>query len=40
MGTIAAQDADPRTFMGYDGARQNLDRHLNCILVIWVASGA
>jgi integrase/recombinase XerD len=31
---IAARHADPRTMMRYDGARQNLDRHPNYILVL------
>lgn len=36
---IAARHADPRTTMPYDRARQNLDRHANCILAAFMASG-
>ena len=36
---IAARDADPRTTMRYDRARQNLDRHPNYILAAYMASG-
>jgi integrase/recombinase XerD len=36
---IAARDADPRTTMRYDRARQNLDRHPNHILAAYMASG-
>jgi integrase/recombinase XerD len=36
---IAARHADPRTTMRYDRARQNLDRHANCILAAFMASG-
>jgi integrase/recombinase XerD len=36
---IAARHADPRTTMGYDRARQNLDRHPNYILAAYMASG-
>jgi integrase/recombinase XerD len=36
---IAARHADPRTTMRYDRARQNLDRHPNCILAAFMASG-
>jgi integrase/recombinase XerD len=32
-------DADPRTTMRYDRARQNLDRHPNYILAAFMASG-
>jgi integrase/recombinase XerD len=35
---IAARDADPRTTMRYDRARQNLDRHPNYILAAYIAS--
>jgi integrase/recombinase XerD len=31
--------ADPRTTMPYDRARKNLDRHPNCILAAYTASG-
>jgi integrase/recombinase XerD len=36
---IAARHADPRTTMRYDRARRNLDRHPNCILAAYMASG-
>jgi integrase len=36
---IAARHADPRTSMRYDRARKNLDRHPNCILAAYMASG-
>jgi integrase/recombinase XerD len=36
---IAARQADPRTTMRYDRARKNLDRHPNCILAAYMASG-
>ena len=36
---IAARHADPRTTMRYDRARKNLDRHPNCILAAYMASG-
>jgi integrase/recombinase XerD len=36
---IAARHADPRTTMRYDRARTNLDRHPNCILAAYMASG-
>ena len=36
---IAARHADPRTTMRYDRAWQNLDRHPNCILAAYMASG-
>jgi integrase/recombinase XerD len=36
---IAARDADPRTTMRYDRARNNLDRHPNYILAAYMASG-
>jgi integrase/recombinase XerD len=36
---IAARHADPRTTMRYDRARENLDRHPNCILAAYMASG-
>ena len=36
---IAARQADPRTTMLYDRARQNLDRHPNYILAAYMASG-
>lgn len=36
---IAARHADPRTTMGYDRARKNLDRHPNYILAAYMASG-
>ena len=36
---IAARQADPRTTMRYDRARQNLDRHPNYILAAYMASG-
>jgi site-specific recombinase XerD len=36
---IAARHADPRTTMRYDRARKNLDRHANCILAAYMASG-
>jgi integrase/recombinase XerD len=36
---IAAGPADPRTTMRYDRARNNLDRHPNCILAAYMASG-
>ncbi|WP_433202671.1 hypothetical protein ACQP00_32760 [Dactylosporangium sp. CS-047395] len=32
-------DADPRTTMRYDRARNNLDRHPNNILAAYMASG-
>jgi integrase/recombinase XerD len=36
---IAARHADPRSTMRYDRARKNLDRHPNCILAAYMASG-
>jgi site-specific recombinase XerD len=36
---IAARHSDPRTAMGYDRARKNLDRHPNYILTAYMASG-
>jgi integrase/recombinase XerD len=36
---IAARHADPWTTMRYDRARKNLDRHPNCILAAYMASG-
>jgi hypothetical protein len=36
---IAARHADPRTTMRYDRARQNLDRHPNCMLAAFMVSG-
>ena len=36
---IAARHADPRTTMRYDRTRKNLDRHANCILAAYKASG-
>jgi hypothetical protein len=36
---IAARHADPRTTMRYDRARTTLDRHPNCILAAYMASG-
>jgi site-specific recombinase XerD len=36
---IAARHADPRTTMRYDRVRQNLDRHPNYILAVYMASG-
>jgi site-specific recombinase XerD len=36
---IAARQADPRTTMRYDRARNNLDRHPNYILAAYMASG-
>jgi integrase/recombinase XerD len=36
---IAARQADPRTTMRYDRARQNLDRHPNYILATYMDSG-
>jgi integrase/recombinase XerD len=36
---IPARHADPRTTMRYDRARNNLDRHPNCILAAYMASG-
>ena len=36
---IAARHADPRTAMRYDRARKNLDRHPNCVLAAFMASG-
>jgi len=36
---IAARHADPRTTMGYDRARKNLDRHPNYILAAYMALG-
>jgi len=36
---IAARHADPRTTMGYDRARKNLDRHANYILAAYMAAG-
>jgi integrase/recombinase XerD len=36
---IAARHADPRTTMRYDRARKNFDRHPNCILAAFMASG-
>jgi integrase/recombinase XerD len=36
---IVAHHADPRTTMRYDRARNNLDRHPNCILAAYMASG-
>jgi integrase/recombinase XerD len=36
---IAARHADPRTTMRYDRARNNLDRHPNYILAVYMASG-
>jgi site-specific recombinase XerD len=38
-GQIAARHADPRTTMRYDRARENLDRHPNCILAASMAPG-
>lgn len=35
---IAARLADPRTTMGYDRARNNVDRHPNYILASFMAS--
>jgi hypothetical protein len=37
---IAARHADPRITMRYERARKNLDRHPNCILAAYMASGA
>ena len=31
--------ANPRTTMRYDRTRKNLDRHSNCILATYMASG-
>ena len=36
---IAARHADPRTTRRYDRASKNLDRHPNCILAAYMASG-
>jgi integrase/recombinase XerD len=36
---IAARHADPRTTMRYGRTRKNLDRHPNCILAAYLASG-
>jgi integrase/recombinase XerD len=36
---IAARHADPRITMRYHRARNNLDRHPNCILAAYMASG-
>jgi site-specific recombinase XerD len=36
---IAARHADPRTTMGYDRARKNLDRHPNYILAAFMIPG-
>jgi hypothetical protein len=36
---IAARHADPRTTMRYDRARKHLDRHPNCLLVAYMATG-
>ncbi|MGA8845808.1 MAG: tyrosine-type recombinase/integrase [Nocardioides sp.] len=36
---IAASHADPRTTMGYDRSRRNLDRHPNYILAAYLFSG-
>ena len=36
---IAARHADPRPPRRYDKARKNLDRHPNCILAAYMASG-
>lgn len=36
---IVARHADPRTATRHGRARQNLDRHLNCILAAFMASG-
>ncbi|MFI5916907.1 tyrosine-type recombinase/integrase [Dactylosporangium sp. NPDC051541] len=36
---IAARHADPRTTMRYNRARNSLDRHPNCILAAYIASG-
>jgi hypothetical protein len=36
---IAARHADPRTTMRYDRARKHLDRHPNCLLAAYMASG-
>jgi site-specific recombinase XerD len=36
---IAARHADPRTTMRYDRARNQLDRHPNYILAVYMASG-
>ncbi|WP_433791552.1 tyrosine-type recombinase/integrase [Actinoplanes sp. CA-252034] len=36
---IVARHADPRTTIRYDRARKNLDRHTNCILAAFMASG-
>jgi integrase/recombinase XerD len=38
-GQIAARHADPRTTMRDDRARTTLDRHPNCILAAYMASG-
>ena len=36
---IAARHASPRTTMRYGRARSNLDRHPDCILAAYMASG-
>ncbi|WUH97725.1 hypothetical protein OHR68_30000 [Spirillospora sp. NBC_00431] len=36
---IVARRTDPRSTMKYDRARNNLDRHPNYILAVYMASG-
>jgi integrase/recombinase XerD len=37
--TYRSRHADPRTTMRYDRARKHLDRHPNCLLAAYMASG-